>query len=90
MLGFPGDTVHKNPPAEAGDMDSISESGRITHALEQLSPWAAPTEPALRARALQQEKPPQGEARAPPSCGAPTCCNGREAHATTKTQSWPK
>ena len=53
-------------------------SGKIPHGVEQLSPCATTTEPALyspratttearmaRGHALQQEKPLQGEARAP-------------------------
>ena len=28
-LGFPGDSVVKNPPADAGDTGSIPESGRF-------------------------------------------------------------
>ena len=43
------------------------------HALELLSPRAATTKaPAPRARAPQQEKPPQWEARAPQQKVAPT------------------
>ena len=66
---FPGDAVVKNPPANAGDMGSIPDPGSIPHVVEQLSPSATTTEPALqsprpttteartpRARALQQEK----------------------------------
>ena len=40
--GFPGGAVVKNPPANAGDM-----GGKIPHAVEQLSPCTATTEPAL-------------------------------------------
>ena len=36
--GFPGGTVVKNPPANAGDTGSIPWSGKISHAAEQLSP----------------------------------------------------
>ena len=38
---FPCVTVDKNPPANAGD------TGSIPYAVEQLSPCASPTEPAL-------------------------------------------
>ena len=35
----------KNPPAKAGDTGS--SSGKIPHAMEQLSPCATTTDPAL-------------------------------------------
>ena len=37
----------KNPPANAGDMGSSPGQGRSPHAVEQLSPCATTTEPAL-------------------------------------------
>ena len=46
-LGFPGGAVVKNPPANAGDMGSSPGLGRFLHAVEQLSPCATTTEPAL-------------------------------------------
>ena len=68
MLRFPGGTVVKNPPANAGDMGSSPGPG-IPHAAEQLSLCATTTEPVLcspratttearvpRARAPQQER----------------------------------
>ena len=56
---FPGGTVVKNPPANAGDMGS-SLGPRIPHAVEQLSLCTTTTEAcAPRARASQQEKPLQ-------------------------------
>ena len=76
-------TAVKNLPANAGDMVSSPGlgskpwSGKIPHAVEQLSPCGTTTEghtprarePQLarapRACALQQEKPLQWEARAP-------------------------
>ena len=42
---FPGGAVVKNPPANAGDRGSIPAPG--THAVEQSSPCATTTEPAL-------------------------------------------
>ena len=55
--GFPGGAVVKNPPANAGDTGLSPGPGR-SH-----MPWslcATTTEArAPRARALQQEKPPQ-------------------------------
>ena len=67
MQGFPGGTVVKNPPANAGDEGSSpgpgsshmprSNEGR---APQLLSLRATTTEARVpRARALQQEKPPQ-------------------------------
>ena len=69
---FPGGTVVKTPPANAGDTGSSPGPERIPHAAEQLSPCATTTKPALqspratttearvpRARALPQEKPLQ-------------------------------
>ena len=47
MRDFRGGTVVKNPPANAGDMGSISWSGKIPHAAEQLSPCATTTEAVL-------------------------------------------
>ena len=41
---FPGGTVDKNPPANAGTWVR-SWSGKIPHAIEQLSPCATTTEP---------------------------------------------
>ena len=45
-MGFPGGTVVKSPPANAGDKGSSSGPGRSHHAAEQLSPCATTTEPA--------------------------------------------
>ena len=43
---FPGGPVVKNPPSNVQDMGLISGWGtKIPHAVEQLSPWAATTEP---------------------------------------------
>ena len=48
MLGdFPGGTVVKDLPANAGDMGSSPSPGKIPRATEQLSPCATTTEPAL-------------------------------------------
>ena len=59
--GFPGGTVVKNPPANAGDTASSPDRGRshmprsnYARAPQLLSPRATTTE----ARAPQQEKPP--------------------------------
>ena len=74
--GFPGGAVVKNPPANAGDTGSSPGPGR-SHML-----WGnkarAPQLLSLRSRAhaprahaLQQEKAPQREARAPQQRVAP-------------------
>ena len=91
VQGFPGGTVVKNLPANAGDTGS-SPGLRRSHMLQSnkarvpqllslrstacepqlLSPCATTTEAhAPRARALQQEKPPQWEALAPQRRVAP-------------------
>ena len=46
LRDFPGGSVVKNPPANAGDTGS-SPGQKIPHAVEQLSPCATTTEPAL-------------------------------------------
>lgn len=44
--GFPGGTEDTNPPANAGDTDSIPGQGtRSPHVEEQLSPCSKTTEP---------------------------------------------
>ena len=44
---FPGGPVVKNPPFNAGDVGLIPGQGtKIPHAVRQLSPHAASTEPA--------------------------------------------
>ena len=67
--GFPSDPVVKNPPANAGNMDSIPDPGRShmfqsnqAHVLQLLSLCTTAWEPQLlkfvcpRACTLQQEK----------------------------------
>ena len=44
---FPGGSVAKNPPANAGDMGSISGPRKIPHAVKQLSWRATAIEPVL-------------------------------------------
>ena len=66
-------------------------SGKIPHAAEQLSPCATTTEARTpRARAPQQEKPPQREASAPRRRAAPACRTRESPHAATKTPTQPK
>ena len=56
---FPGGPVVKNPPHSARDTGLIPWPGKTLYASEQLSQCATVTEAhVLRARALQQEKPP--------------------------------
>ena len=56
---FPGGTVVKNLPANAGDTGSSPCLGR-SRVPQLLSPCATTTEARMpRAHALQQEKPPQ-------------------------------
>ena len=59
ILGFPGGSVVKNPPANAGDLGSIPYRGR-SHKLQNIK---APVPQLLslcsRACSLQQEKPLQ-------------------------------
>ena len=97
---FPGGTVVKNPPANAGDtgrphMPQSNETHELQllslhfRALEPqlLSPRATTTEPcAPRARAPQQEKPPQWEARAPQQRVALLAATRENLCAATKTQ----
>ena len=62
--------MSKNLHIDVGDMDLIPLSGKIPHAMGQLSPCATTTEPTFykyeahrsRGCAPQQEKPPQWEA----------------------------
>ena len=44
--GFPGGSVVKNPPANAGDM-GLNPGLGIQHAAEQLGPCTTTTEPVL-------------------------------------------
>ena len=69
---FPGGPVVKNPPSKAEYTCSIPDPGRF-HMTWGNSYWAHSLEPescnrwshdSSRAHALQQEKPPQGEASA--------------------------
>ena len=81
--GLPGGSVIKNPPLNAGNMDSIPDLGRFPHAAEQRSQYVATTEPRShnhwahnsRACAPQREKPSQWEALTPQQRVAPACCN---------------
>ena len=60
---FPGGSVVKNPPANAGDMGlnpSLGRSHLLWDSYASVLQLLKPLHP--RARALQQEKPPQGEA----------------------------
>ena len=64
---FPGGPVVENPPANTGSMGSTPDPGRFHMPWDNLSPCATTTKPTCpRARALQQEKPPQWEAHTEP------------------------
>ena len=47
LLGFPGGSAVKNPPANVGDTDSIPRSGRCHIPWSKLSPHATTIEPVL-------------------------------------------
>ena len=68
---FSGGPVVNNPPANAGDTGSIPGPGRshMSWVKEAHAPQLLRLCP--RACALQQEKPPQWEAQAPPAEKAP-------------------
>ena len=95
---FPGGTVGRNPPANAGDSRLISDLGRShmsrsnsAHKPHLQSPSTATTETcASRAYAPQQGKPTQWEAQAPWWTGALTHHNWREAAQGSKDPAQPK
>ena len=86
--GFPGGTVVKNPPANAGDTGLSPGPGR-SHmprsnwacTPQLLSPCATTTEAHVPgAHAPQQEKPPQWDTHTPQGSVAPAHHNKRKAH----------
>ena len=70
MLGFPGGSVVKNPPASAGDTGSIPGSGRSHMPAEQLSLCATTTEAHLPRAHAPHKRSPCNE--------KPTLCNKEE------------
>ena len=60
-LGFPGGSVAKNPPANAGDMCLIQEdpgrSSKIQHAAEKPSPYTTTLEPVLESPGAATAEP---------------------------------
>ena len=96
MRGFPGGSVVKNPPGNAGDVGStlIREDPTCCKADKPMSHsyWTC----ALEAGSLNYWSPPAlsstarevttVEDHAPPRKVAPACCNYRKAHTATKTQ----
>jgi len=58
MLDFPGGTVDRNPPANAGDMGSMSRksSRKTPHTVGQLSLRAPVTETSLSRAFAQQQR----------------------------------
>ena len=75
----------KNMPANAADIKNVFDpwSGKILHAMGQLSPCAI----TIEAHTLQQEKPPQLEAQATELESSPHPPQLEKAHAAMKTQS---
>ena len=73
LKDFPGGTVDKNPPANAGDMGLIPSPGR-SHSCKATKP----VHHNYRAHAPQQEKPLQWEAYAPLRRVAPACWDWRK------------
>ena len=101
LSGFPGGSVVRNPPANAGDMSAIPGPGRPylpwsskAHVPQLLILCAGAWEPQLlkpvhpRACAPQQERPGQWEAHWILRV-APAHCNLGKAHSATKTH-WAK
>ena len=83
-MDFPDGTVDKNPPANAGDTDSIPSPGRFHMLQGNWAQYTATAEPSgPRARAPQQKKPRQLEVQAPLRRIAPTHRN-EKAH----TRQW--
>ena len=91
-MGFPGCPVLRNRPANEGDTGLIPGLGRFHMPRgnkAQAPQLLKPLHP--RARAQQQEKPPQGEARSPQLDSNPLLTAARESPCTaTKTQHSPK
>ena len=56
---FPGGTLVKNLPANAGNTGSSPRPRKIPHAAEQLSPCATATEACALEPVLRNKKPPQ-------------------------------
>ena len=87
---FPGGSVVKNLPPNAGDAGSIPGQGtKIPHAVGQLRPRATTTEPTrrkYRAHALWSLHTTTREKPEKPTCYSEelACCNERRA--ATKTQ----
>ena len=81
----------ESPPARTGDTGSVPWSGKIPHATGQPSPWATTPEPmSPRARALQQEKAPKGEAPAPQLESSPCSPQPEKAHTQQQRPSTAK
>ena len=96
--GVPGGSVVKHPPAKAGDLGSISWSGKIPHATRQLSLGATTTESVLWSLGATAHEPQLlqpvvsyrwSHGHEKPTHrnqgGAPACRNERKAHTATKT-----
>ena len=101
LITFPGNSVVKNPLANAGYTGSIPvQEGSTCWGADK--PWATTTEPNLRssqaatveareprACALHREKPPQGEGRTPQLESGPTPCSWRKPEFSSEDPAQP-
>ena len=60
-LNFPGGTMDKNPPANAGDTGSIPGPRKILYAVEQLNPCTTTTEPEIQSPGASTTEAPRLE-----------------------------
>ena len=74
---YPGGPVVKNPPSNAGDEGSIPHRGtKILHAMGQLSPCTATTEPMHSRACTPLERSPRAIMKSPRDATKdPACCN---------------
>ena len=95
--GFPGGSVVRNPPANAGDTGLIPDPAR-SHMLQSNKAMrhnylaCAPElmKPVHLRVHTQQGNPPQWEARPPYETGAPACHNWRKHPCSNKDPAQPK
>ena len=87
---FPGGSVVKNLPANAGDMGSIPGQGGTHMLWSKLRLWATAIEPNSRACAPQQETPQQWEASAPQWESSPLWLQLEKAHTQQRRPSTAK
>ena len=83
---FRGGPVVKNPPSNTGEAGSIPGWGtKVQHAMGQLSPRAATTEPTCSGAREPQLESPRAATREPVRSGAHTPQLERSPRAATKT-----